>query len=150
MHAIVVLDGVALADPVLEAPDEFAHGVPELRELERPLDAGIASGTPAVDDDRSALGDLPRRTRGDLPVVHVHGSRNAALGPGLVRAHIGHRGLLPGLPGGVQVAGVRLVLESGGEEVLAIDHGLRLLRRGPPERAEDATLRIARPAAEGH
>src|SRR5690606_18387311 len=60
MHAVVVLDGIALAHPVLEAADHLADRVAQFRELQSSLRPGIAARAPAVHDDIRALGDLRR------------------------------------------------------------------------------------------
>src|SRR6218665_1927627 len=88
VRAVCILDGVALTQPVLEAADHLAHGVTELRELERALGAGIASGAPAIHDDRGVERDLLRGARSDLAVVHVDRPGNACARPGLVRTHV--------------------------------------------------------------
>src|SRR5690606_22893739 len=86
MHPVVVLDGIALAHPVLEAADHLADRVAQLRELQSSLRPGIAARAPAVHDDIRALGDLRRSALCDLAVVHVQGPGDASLRPGLVRA----------------------------------------------------------------
>jgi len=104
---MVVLNWVTLSSPVFETANHFFDLVAEQCKVERTFLRTIASGSPAVNDDRCIERNLLWRSFADRGMGNMHCAFCSALIPGVLSSYVNQHHRFACIQVGMNVGRVR-------------------------------------------